>query len=478
MISMYRPVKGSVIEELEKIVGSDNLSTQPEEIHCYSHDATLYECQPEVVVRPSTTGEVSSIVEIANKERIPVTPRGGGTSTSGGPLPVMGGIILDMCSMNKILQVDPDNLTVVTEPGVVCDALNDELAKYGFFFPPDPASSPACTIGGMVAQNAAGNRAMKYGTTRDHVLWLEVVLPSGEVIKTGSRTLKSVSGFDLTRLLVGSEGSLGIVTKIGLKLTPIPEYYATAFFLYDSIEALVKAVAKIRRAKIVPNMLEFMAANTAASSFDYVGMKELPEGNFLLVDCDGVQEAAEIELDRCVALSKEEKPSYFERAEDLSYRNNLISARKAALPALARLRPTTCMEDCTVQFTNLPEAASRIEQIPEKLGVEGIELGNFGHVGDGNMHPTFLFDERVEEQKKGFFQGVDMLYKDIILPLGGSITGEHGIGLIRAPYIELEHGREAVKLMREIKKLFDPNLILNPGKGKGGPWPLKQERKI
>jgi len=473
VVATYRCVDNSALEILEKIVGSGNLSTRAEEILCYSQDATLYKSRPDVVVRPSTTEEISSILKLANRERIPVTPRGGGTSTSGGPLPVKGGVLLDLCSMNKILQIDLDNLTVITEPGVVCDRLNDELAKHGFFFPPDPASSPACTIGGMVAQNAAGNRAMKYGTTRDHVLWLEVVLPSGEVINTGSKTLKSVSGFDLTRLLVGSEGSLGVITKIGLKLTPLPERYATAFFLYDSVAALAKAAARIRGARIVPNMLEFMATNTAASSFEYVGMKDLPEGNFLLVDCDGAKEAAEKDLDRCVSLCREEEPTHFERAESMSYRDKLISARKAALPALARIRPTTCMEDCTVQFSKLPEAASRIEQIPDRLGVEGVELGNFGHVGDGNMHPTFLFDERVEEQRAAFFKGLDMLYREIVLPLGGSITGEHGIGLIRAPYIELEHGREAVKLMRDIKRLFDPNLILNPGKGKGGPWPLE-----
>jgi glycolate oxidase len=470
---MYNSASDSVIEELEKIVGSDNLSTRDEEIYCYAQDAALYRYPPDVIVRPLTTEQVSLILKTANNKRIPVTPRGGGTSTCGGPVPVKGGILLDMCSMNKILDVDLDNLTVVVEPGVVCDRLNEELAKHGFFFPPDPASSPACTIGGMVSQNAAGNRAIKYGTTRDHVLWLETALSTGDVINTGSKTLKSVSGFDLTRLFVGSEGSLGVITKIGLKLTPIPEHYSTAFFLYDSIEALAKAAAKIRGARIVPNMLEFMATNTAASSFEYAGMRDLPKGNFLLVDCDGIREAAEKELDKCVSLCKEEAPSYSDRAEDMSYRSGLISARKAALPALARIRPTTCMEDCTVQFSKLPKAAAMIEQIPKKLDVEGVELGNFGHVGDGNMHPTFLFDEREEEQKAAFFKGLDMLYKDIILPLGGSITGEHGIGIIRAPYIELEHGRKAVKMMREIKKLFDPNLILNPGKGKGGPWPLK-----
>ncbi|MEM2094709.1 MAG: FAD-linked oxidase C-terminal domain-containing protein, partial [Candidatus Bathyarchaeia archaeon] len=413
-------------------------------------------------------------LKLGNEYRIPVTPRGAGTSASGSPLAAAGGIVVDMSSMNRILKIDIENQSVTVEPGVVCDTLNESLAEYGFFFPPDPASSPACTIGGMVNTNAAGNRTIKYGPTRDWVLWLEVVLPNGEVIQTGSRTLKSASGFDLTRLIVGSEGSLGIVTQVGLKITPLPESYATSVLIFDNVRNLAKATTKIRRMGIVPEMIEFMNKKTATSAFEYSGIKDIPRGDFLLLDIGGAKESVGTTLERCLAIAGEYSPIYVEKTLDQAYRDKLVNARKAALPALARLRPTTVMEDCTVPPNRLPDAAEAIEQIPDKVGVEGIDLGNFGHVGDGNMHPTFVLDERVAEQRAAFFRGIDILYREIVFPMGGSCTGEHGIGLMRADYIELEHGAKAVQLMRSIKQLFDPNLILNPGKGKGGPYPLRR----
>lgn len=468
----YGRVNERTIVELEDVVGSDNASTRVEEVLCYSRDSSIFTHQPDVVVRPTATEHVSKILRLANRRRIPVTPRGAGTSAAGSPLAVAGGILLDMSAMDRVLSIDLDNQMVTVEAGVVCDALNEKIAKDGFFFPPDPASSPACTIGGMVNTNAAGNRTIKYGPTREFVLWLELVLPTGEVINTGSRTLKSVSGFDLTRLVVGSEGSLGVVTKVGLKVMPLPEHYATAIFIYDSVEALARAATRIRRGGIIPEMLEFLDTNTAGAAFEYAGIRDVPVGNFLLVDCGGAKEAVGTMLEKSVELCREEGPIYVEKTLDRGYRERLVLARKVALPALARLRPSTIMEDCTVLPTKLPEAAARIEQIPKHLATEGVALGNFGHVGDGNMHPTFLFDERVEEQREAFMRGLDILYKEIVLPMGGSITAEHGVGLIRAPYIELEHG-PSLRLMRSLKELFDPNLILNPGKGKGGPYPLK-----
>jgi len=470
----YGRVGEGTLKELEGIVGSEGVSTRPEELYCYSRDSTLFAFRPDVVVRPKSMEQVAAILRLANRDRIPVTPRGAGTSAAGSPLPVMGGILLDMSAMNRILSVDLENQAVAVEAGVVCDALNEELKPHGFFFPPDPASSPACTIGGMVNTNAAGNRTIKYGPTRNYVLWLEVVLPTGETVQTGSKTLKSVSDYDLTRLMVGSEGSLGVVTRVGLKIVPLPEGYATASLVYDSIGALARAAARMRLAGIVPEMLEFMDRKTTRVAFQYAGVKGLPEGNLLLVDCGGSKEAVGAMLKKCVDLGEQEKPAHVEQTTDPAYRERLIMARKAALPALARLRPSTVMEDCTLPLSKLPEAAAEIEEIPGRLSVEGLDLGNFGHIGDGNMHPTFTFDERVEEQRAAFFRGLDILYKEIVLPLGGSLTGEHGIGLIRAPYIELEHGSAAVELMRKLKRLFDPNLILNPGKGKGGPYPLRR----
>ena len=470
----YGRVGEGILKELEDIIGSEGVSTRPEELYCYSRDSTLFAFKPDVVVRPKSTEQVAAILRLANRERIPVTPRGAGTSAAGSPLPVMGGILLDMSAMSRILSVDLENQTVAVEAGVVCDTLNEELKPYDFFFPPDPASSSACTIGGMVNTNAAGNRTIKYGPTRNYVLWLEVVLPTGEIIQTGSKTLKSVSDYDLTRLMVGSEGSLGVVTKVGLKIVPLPESYATASLVYDSIEALARAATKIRLAGIVPEMLEFMDRKTTKVAFEYAGVKGLPEGNLLLVDCGGSKEAVSVMLKKCVDLGEQEKPMHMEQTTDTAYREKLIMARKAALPALARLRPSTVLEDCTLPLSKLPEAAVKVEEIPRRLNVEGLDLGNFGHIGDGNMHPTFTFDERIEEQRAAFFRGLDILYKEIVLPLGGSLTGEHGIGLIRAPYMELEHGSKAVELMRNLKRLFDPNLILNPGKGKGGPYPLRR----
>jgi len=471
----YGKFTEDIAKKLEDIVGFEYYSDRVEELVVYSRDSTLFTYRPDAIVRPKNVEQVSTILNLANEYSIPVIPRGAGTSASGSPLAVVGGIIIDMSSMNQILSIDIDNQSVTVEPGVVCDNLNEELASYGFFFPPDPASSPACTIGGMVNTNAAGNRTIKYGSTREWVLWLEVVLPNGEVINTGSKTLKSASGFDLTRLIIGSEGSLGVVTKVGLKVTPLPESYATAVLIFDNVRSLAKATTKIRRAGIIPEMLEFMSEKTAKVSLEYAGIKGLPQGNFLLIDCGGSNEAVGPMLDHSLAIAREYKPTYEDRTLDRGFRENLINARKAALPALTRLRPSTFMEDCTVPPVKLPDAAEAVEKIPERLGVGGVDLGNFGHIGDGNMHPTFVLDERVEEQRSAFFKGMDILYKEIVFPMGGSCTGEHGIGLIRANYIELEHGKIAVGLMRSIKHLFDPNLILNPGKGKGGPYPLRRE---
>jgi len=472
ILPRYEPVTEAVVEELESIVGSENVSTRPEDLICASYDSSLLRYRPEVVVTPSTTEQVAAVLRLANRRRISVTPRGAGTGAAGSALPVKGGICLDMFAMNRVVSFDPDNLMVVVEPGLICDALNEFLERHGFFFPPDPASSAGCTIGGMVNTNAAGNRAMKYGTTRDHVLWLEVVLPTGEIITTGSATLKSVSGFDLTRLIVGSEGSLGVVTKIGLKVTPLPEAYVTSLYIFKTIEEAVRTAVRIRTRGIIPGMLEFLDVTTAKAVFEYIKLP-FPLGYVVLVDCDGYREAAERQAMLVDEIADKETPIFAERAPDMTTRDRYITARKSAFPALARLRPTAQLEDLTVPVTKIAEACVKIEAIPRRLAVPGFDLGLFGHIGDGNLHPTFIFDERDKVQREAFFQALDILYKEVALPLGGSITGEHGIGALRAPYIELEHGLVATNLMREIKKAFDPNMILNPYKGKGGPWPIK-----
>ena len=468
----YGTVDDTVIGRLIDIVGSENVSTRDEDIYCYSFDSSFYSHKPDVIVKPRTVEQVSEILKLANELRIPVTVRGSGTNLAGLTIPVAGGIVMDMTAMNRILEVNVDDQYVVVEAGVVCDDLNDYLKDYGYFFPPDPSSSPVCTIGGMIGTNAAGNRAIKYGTTKDHVLWLEVVLPTGEVVHMGSKTLKSVSGFNLVGLMVGSEGSLGVITKACLKMTPLPEAYATAYFIFDSIWSLGKAATRIRATRVIPEMLEFMDRNTTREALDYVGL-EAPEGAFLLLDFGGLEGYVEKELERCLGEVLKEKPVHYETTTDPDYREKLVSARKASLPALARLAPTTVVEDLTVPLSKVPETCVKLEELPGRLGVEGFYLGNYGHIGDGNMHPTFVFDGRVEEHVKAFRRGMDIIYEEIVIPMGGTVTGEHGVGLAKAKYLELEYEKGYIEVMRRIKRLLDPNMILNPGKGKGGPYPLE-----
>lgn len=469
-LGRYGSLTEAIVRELEGIVGPENVSTKLEDLICGSYESVLLRYRPGAIVAPKTTEQVSAILRLANRHRIPVTPRGAGTSVAGNSLPVLGGICLDMCSMNRILEFDGENQTVTVEPGVVCDTLNEYLAARGFFFPPDPASSPAATIGGMVANNSGGNRALKYGVTRDHVLWLEAVLPTGEVIKAGSRTIKSVSSYDFARLLVGSEGTLAVITKVGLKVTPLPEAFSASLYVFERIEDAVKTAVEIKSSGVLPAMLEFMDETTSRASFEYAKL-DLPVGFTVLAGCDGRSEAVRKESELIHEIALKRKPKFAAKAGSAEERDRLVSARKAALPALSRVSPTVCMEDLTVPVTKIPEACKRIAGIPAKLGAQ-INVSIFGHIGEGNLHPTFLFDEKEPGQKEAFYKALEALYGEVAIPLGGSITGEHGIGVLRGDYVKLEHGEKIVSLMREIKRVFDPNMILNPYKGKGGPWPL------
>ncbi len=474
-LAKYGRLTETAVKKLKAIVGSENVSKRIEDLICGSYESVLLKFRPDIIVAPKNVEQVSKVLKLANRYRIPVTPRGAGTSVAGNSLPVLGGICLDMLTMNRILEFDLDNQMVVVEPGVVCDALNDYLANRGFFFPPDPASSPGATIGGMVANNSGGNRALKYGVTRDHVLWLEAVLPTGEIIRPGSKTIKSVSSYDLARLLIGSEGTLAVITKVGLKVTPLPEVYSASLYIFKDIEGATKTAVRIKSSGTIPAMLEFMDETTSRASFEYVGL-DMPKGCTVLVGCDGRKEAVEKDMETVHNTALKGEPIFAAKASSIEDRERYISARKAALPALSRVAPTVCMEDLTVPVTSIPEACRRIVKIPSKLDVPEFRVSIFGHIGEGNLHPTFLFDEREPSQRKAFFKALDLLYKEVAIPLSGSITGEHGIGILRGDYIKLEYGEKMVKLMHEIKSVFDPNMILNPYKGKGGPWPLPKKK--
>lgn len=460
-------MKSQIISRLVEIVEEENLNTDPAEIYCYSRDSTPFQYFADVIVRPADTTEVSEIMKLANENRIPVYPRGSGTSAAGSPLPVKGGIIIDLTRMNRILGFDEENLQVAMEPGVICDDLNEFLQDYGYFFPPDPASSSAATLGGMVANNSAGNRAIKYGKTKDWILWLEAVLPSGEIIHTGSNTLKSVSSYDLTKLLCGSEGTLAVFTKIGMRVQPLPETYKTAMFLFDDLDRAGKAIVKARASGVIPCAMEFLDRLTISTSADYAGL-DIPDSEaMLLIETDGTESAAEKELKTIIEIVEKMNPKQWKMAQDEGERNSLWVARKSAYAALARCAVTTTMEDLTVPISKIPEALKRIQKIPERVD-NLISVATFGHAGDGNLHPTFLYDERIPEQQEAFFKGLNIIYNEVALDLEGSITGEHGVGLIRKDFVEKEHGPVEMALMKGIKQVFDPLNILNPGKGK--PW--------
>ncbi|MFX0072170.1 MAG: FAD-linked oxidase C-terminal domain-containing protein [Candidatus Hermodarchaeota archaeon] len=478
MKSEYNKISETMHQNFKRIVGKENYFSDFEIRWSYAFGGTAFnkEWIPDLILTPTTTEQIKKVLEIANKHDIPVIPRGSGTSLSAGTMSAYGGIILDLSGMNKIISIDIENNMVEVEPGVICDELNEILKVQKYFFPPDPASSSACTIGGMVATNAGGVQAFKYGVTKDYILYLEVVLADGNVIKLGSEVLKSVSSYNLKDLFVGSEGTLGIITKIGLRIIPLPRDRKLGLYMFDKIDKITKSVIELRKAGIVPNLIEFLDKLTTKAVFEYLGGEFLdyPEGYILLVELDGINEHEITENFRKmheIMLSQE--PLLLKIADNEIERDELIKARKNALPALARISPTCCLEDCTIQITNFSEVIQKIENIPQDLKLDNIKVATFGHM-EGNLHPTFLFNENDDFSRREFEFALDFLYKKIIIPLGGTITGEHGIGKIKTPFLTLEHGLEILDIMHEIKKLFDPNMILNPGQGKGDKRPIKK----
>jgi glycolate oxidase len=436
------------------------ISVEPEDLVCYGFDASRIEKQPSAVVWPKNTDEVVKVMKYANEAGIPVTPRGAGTGMTGGSVPLNGSIVLSFEKMTKLLEVDSGNLGVIVEPGMVNGRLQRELEYMELFYPPDPASMNFCTIGGNVAENAGGPRALKYGVTRDYVMELEAVLPNGDVINTGVKTSKGVVGYDITRLLTGSEGTLAVITKIRLKILPLPEDVVTLLVLFDNLEASGMAVSKIIASKIIPRTLEFMDSGTieAVEKFRPVG---IPKGTtaLLLIELDGhplsiAKEAGKI-ADICGGLKAEVK-----MAENAAARDTLWETRRAVSPALYNISPTKINEDIVVPRNKISEMLGGLKKLSEE---SGISIVNFGHAGDGNIHVNIMVDSRdIERYKKA-----ESLVKDIFdmtLKLGGTISGEHGIGITKAPYIDMEIRKNELELMKKIKNLFDPKNILNPGK--------------
>ncbi len=451
----------AVIKEITRVVGKDNIFISLEERMCYGYDGTPDAFVPDLVARPGSTEEIQAIVRLANKHLFPIIPRGAGTGLSGGSLPVKNGVVLDLTRMNRILEIDEENLVAVTEPGVVTYALQQEVERRGLFYPPDPASLKTSTIGGNVAECAGGPRAFKYGVTRDYVLGLEVVTPWGDLVKTGGKTIKSVTGYDLTRLYTGSEGTLGIITKIYLRLIPKPQSIRTMMAIYPVLDDATRAVTLLVRRGIIPVTLELMDDRTIQCVENYLHLGlPVDAGAILIIEVDGARELIEEQSRQIVDLCREGGAREVRVAADEQERNEIWAARRAVSAAVVQIKPTKISEDISVPRSQIPNIARKLREIADRYG---LNLVIFGHAGDGNLHPNILCDQRDPEEMERVEKAVGELFQAAV-DLGGTLSGEHGIGTMKAPYLKLETGEAGYAVMLALKQALDPNNILNPGK--------------
>ncbi len=452
-------MKNDIGKSLEKILGKEKVKTSIDWRLTYSFDATPTGtgAVPDAVVFPESTEEVVEILRFANSERIPVYPRGAGSGLTGGSAPLGKGIVISTEKMNRILKIDEDNLGVLTEPGVVTYDLQKEVEKVGLFYPPDPSSYKYSTIGGNIAENAGGPRCVKYGVTKDYVLELEVVFPDGTVSKVGSKAIKSVAGYNLKDLIVGSEGTLAFITKAYLKLLPKPEAVRTAMAVFKSVEQAARSVADMFRAKVIPTALEFLDRNSivAVENFAKIGLPTDAEG-LLVIEVDGYESVVDDEIRRAIDVCKRNDAVEVRIAVDESEREDIWMARRSVSPAIVQLKPKKINEDVVVPRSRIPDLIKGVYDIADNYGVMVV---NFGHAGDGNIHVNFMYEPGEEDKVKEAVKEVFML----TLRLEGSVSGEHGIGWMKKEFLPYEVG-SALEKMKLIKRALDPNNIMNPGK--------------
>jgi len=450
-----------IYKALEKIVGPEYITDRDTDRQSYAYDATQIQAWPDGVLFPGTTQEISEIVKLANSYQFPVVPRGAGSGMSGGSVPIRGGWVLVLLRLNRIKIIDSNNFLAVVEPGVITRDLQQAVEAKGLFYPPDPSSSHFSTLGGNLAECAGGGRAVKYGVTRDYVLGLEVVLPNGEILKTGVQTAKGVVGYDLTRLMVGSEGTLGIITEMVLKLIPLPEARQTILAFFDRMTLAAQAVVEIFRAGTLPSTLEFMDHSSIAcvEEFLHLGLPTQAQA-LLLFEVDGDYEAVVRQGETIQRLCRQIGAMGVKKAATPSEAEELWKARRAISPALFRLRPNKINEDIVVPREKIPEAIERFEAIGRRFGLLVV---SFGHAGDGNIHVNIMFAGNKPGEKEKAQEALAEIFKKV-LELGGTLSGEHGVGLTKAPFLSLELDPVSLTLMKKIKDLFDPNHILNPGK--------------
>jgi glycolate oxidase len=456
-----RRIVGNWLDVLKEKIPEKRVLTELSDRYSYSFDASFGEYLPEAVVQVKHQDEVVAVLKVANEYNIPVYPRGQGTCLSGGPLPVFGGIVLDMSQWPEKIEVSADDLTVKVTPSVLTGNINKEAEKHGLMYAPDPSSAHVATIGGNLAENSGGPRGLKYGVTKDHVLGLEVITPEGEIIRTGGSTIKNVTGYDLTKLIVGSEGTLGVITEATLKLMPKPRAVQTLMVSFNEVRKAGEAISKTLTSGILPAKMEFMdqACIQAVENFKPAGLP-VDAAAIVIIELDGHPETLKIErklveeIMEKVGAKETVIPQSDEEAEKIWH------ARKQVSPAIAKIKPTKVSEDATVPRSKIPDLIDRLQDIKEK---HNVEIVAFGHAGDGNLHPNVLCDKRDQEEMKRVELAVEEIFAAAI-ELGGTLSGEHGIGTMKAPFLESELGEVGVDMMKRIKESWDPNGILNPGK--------------
>ena len=450
-----------IIHELTQLLGPDLVLTAPEDLLVYAFDGTAaLQQQPGCVVFARDTADIQAVLRLAQRTRTPVVTRGSGTGLSGGSLPVPGCIVLCTVRMNRILEVDRANLTLLTEPGATTVQIAEAAAAVGLFYPPDPGSMKISTIGGNVAENSGGLRGLKYGITRNYVMGLEVVLPDGEILFTGNKCVKDVAGYSLKDLFIGSEGTLGVITRILLRLIPQPAAKQTLVATFDAMDAAAQTVSDIIAAKIIPCTLEFLDRTTLRCVEDYakIGLPDCEA--LLLMETDGHPAQVADEAARMEEIARVNGCQQIRRAADEAEANALAGARRSAFSALARVAPTTILEDATVPRSELARMIRFVDQVAKK---HRLRIGTFGHMGDGNLHPTFLTDERNTEEMHRVHQAFQEIFDEAIR-LGGTITGEHGVGVAKKEFLPKFLGDASMRVMRGLRRELDPQGILNPGK--------------
>ena len=449
-----------IIEKFYKIAGNENVFTDKETLKHFDYDATERHFMPDVVITPENTKQISEIMKLSYENNIYVTPQGGKTGLSGGCLPVKGGVIISFKKMNKIIEIDEKNYTATVEPGVVAADFQKAIRDRGLFFPPDPSSTVESTIGGNVAENAGYTRAVKYGVTKDYILGLEAVLANGKIVHFGGKNIKDVTGYDVVRLLVGSEGTLAIITKIIVKLLPLPEARKTLIGYFDDMTKAADFVVNIFQNGIIPTAIEFMDRITMKAVENYLNV-ELPEAEaMILVEVDGNKFAVEDEAKKILKIYEKTDAKDFRLAKDEDETNRFWTIRREALPSLKAKGGDQLEADIVVPRYFLPSYVKNIHKLAEDYK---LEVATYGHAGDGNLHITIIYHKSSFDELVNANELLERFYKEAI-KLGGSLTGEHGVGITASPYLKLQLGENEIELLKKIKNAFDPKGILNPGK--------------